>query len=175
MRRKVSVIGAGNVGATAAQEIASWGYVDVVLVDIIEGLPQGKALDLLQSGPILGRDSHLVGTNSYEETAGSEVVIITSGVPRKQGMSRDDLVLTNMKIIRSVTESVVRHSPNAIIIIVTNPLDAMAQLALKVSGFPRSRVLGMSGILDTARFRTFIAQELGVSAADVSACVLGGH
>ena len=175
MRRKVSVIGAGNVGATAAQEIASWGYVDVVLVDIIEGLPQGKALDLLQSGPILGYDSHLVGTNSYEETAGSEVVVITSGVPRKPGMSRDDLVLTNMNIIRSVTESVVRHSPNAIIIIVTNPLDAMAQLALKVSGFPRSRVLGMSGILDTARFRTFIAQELGVSAADVSACVLGGH
>lgn len=175
MRSKVSIIGAGNVGATLAQRIAEKGYADVVLVDIVEGLPQGKGLDMLQTGPITGSDARVIGTNSYEATANSDVVAITSGVPRKPGMSRDDLVLTNMDIVKSVTEQVVKYSPNCIIIMVTNPLDAMTQLALRVSGFPRNRVFGQSGILDTSRFRTFIAQELNVSVEDVYACVLGGH
>lgn len=175
MRKKVTVVGAGNVGATCAQRIAERGYADVVLVDIIEGLPQGKALDILQSGPVIGSNARVIGTNGYEETADSDVAIITSGVPRKPGMSRDDLVLTNMKIVKEVTESVVKYSPKCIIIVVTNPLDAMAQLALHVSKFPRNRVIGQSGILDTTRFRTFIAMELNVSVEDVFACVLGGH
>jgi len=175
MRKKVTVVGAGNVGATCAQRIAERGYADVVLVDIIEGLPQGKALDILQSGPVIGSNARVIGTNGYEETADSDVAIITSGVPRKPGMSRDDLVLTNMKIVKEVTESVVKYSPKCIIIVVTNPLDAMAQLALHVSKFPRNRVIGQSGILDTTRFRTFIAMELNVSGEDVFACVLGGH
>jgi malate dehydrogenase len=175
MRNKITVIGAGNVGATCAQRLAERGYADIILLDIIEGMPQGKALDLLESGPVVGFDSNVIGTNSYSDTAGSEIVVITSGVPRKPGMSRDDLVLTNMKIVKGVTEEVVKVSPNCIIIVVSNPLDAMAQLAFKVSGFPRNRVMGMSGILDTARFRTFLAQELGVSVEDVAAYVLGGH
>ena len=175
MRNKITVVGAGNVGATCAQRIAEKGNADVVLVDIIEGLPQGKGLDMLQCGPILGFDSRVVGTNSYELTADSDIVVITSGVPRKPGMSRDDLLLTNMKIVKGVTESIVKYSPRCIIIMVANPLDAMVQLALKVSKFPRNRVFGQSGILDTARFRTFVAQELDVSVEDVFACVLGGH
>jgi len=175
MRKKITVVGAGNVGATCAQRLAERDYADVVLVDIIEGMPQGKALDILQSGPVIGFDSNVIGTNDYEETAGSDIAVITSGVPRKPGMSRDDLVLTNMKIVKGVTEGLVKASPNCIIIVVANPLDAMAQMALKVSGFPRNRVIGMSGILDTARFRTFLARELKVSVEDVSAYVLGGH
>jgi malate dehydrogenase len=175
MRSKITVVGAGNVGATCAQRLAERGYADVVLVDIIEGMPQGKALDMLQSGPIIGFDSKLTGTNGYEDTAGSDIAVITSGVPRKPGMSRDDLVLTNMKIVQGVTEQLVKHSPDCIIVVVANPLDAMAQLALKVSGFPRHRVMGMSGILDTGRFRTFLATELDVSVEDVAAYVLGGH
>lgn len=175
MRNKVTVIGAGNVGAACAQRIVERGYADVVLVDIIEGVPQGKALDILQSGPILNFDSNIIGTNGYEETADSNIVVITSGVARKPGMSRDDLILTNMKIIKEVTENVVKHSPNCIIIMVTNPLDAMTQLALHVSKFPKNRVIGQSGILDSSRFRTFIAMELGVSVDDVAACLLGGH
>ena len=175
MRNKVTVVGAGNVGATCAQRIAERGYADVVLVDIIEGLPQGKALDMLESGPVVTSDARLIGSNSYEETANSDIAVITSGVPRKPGMSRDDLLLTNMEIVKGVTEGVVKHSPNCIIIVVTNPLDAMAQLALHVSKFPKNRVMGMSGILDTTRFRTFLAMELDVSVEDVFACVLGGH
>jgi malate dehydrogenase len=175
MRNKVSVIGAGNVGATLAQRIAEKGYADVVVVDIIDGLPQGKGLDMLQTGPITGSDARVIGTNSYEETANSDIVAITSGVPRKPGMSRDDLVLTNMNIVKLVTEQVVKYSPKCIIIMVANPLDAMTQLALHVSKFPRNRVFGQSGILDTSRFRTFLAQELNVSVEDVYACVMGGH
>jgi len=175
MRKKITVVGAGNVGATCAQRLAERDYADIVLVDIIEGMPQGKALDILQSGPVVGYDSNVIGTNSYDETKGSDIAIITSGVPRKPGMSRDDLVLTNMKIVQGVTEQLVKKSPKCIIIVVANPLDAMAQLALKVSGFPRNRVIGMSGILDTARFRTFVAQDLKVSVEDVAAYVLGGH
>ena len=163
------------MGATTAQRIAEKGYADVLLVDIVEGLPQGKALDMRQAGPILGYDSAVVGTNGYDETAGSKIVVITSGVPRKPGMSRDDLVHTNMNIVKSVTEQIVRYSPDCIIVTVTNPLDAMTQLAFKVSGFPRERVMGMAGVLDTARFRSFLAVELGVSVGDVSAYVLGGH
>ncbi len=174
-RRKVSVIGAGNVGATTAQRIAERGVVDVVMVDIIEGLPQGKALDLLEAGPVLGYDSQITGTNGYDETADSDVVIITSGIARKPGMSREDLLNTNMGIVRSVTEQVVRASPDAILIVVSNPLDAMCHVALKASGLPSHRVMGMAGVLDTARFRTFIAQELDVSVDDVQAYVLGGH
>ena len=175
MRKKITVVGAGNVGATCAQRMAERDYADIILVDIIEGMPQGKALDILQSGPVVGYDSSVIGTNGYAETEGSDIAIITSGVPRKPGMSRDDLVLTNMKIVQGVTEELVKRSPNCIIIVVANPLDAMAQLALKVSGFPRNRVIGMSGILDTARFRTFVSQELKVSVEDVAAYVLGGH
>ena len=175
MRSKVTVVGAGNVGATTAQRIFDKGYADVVLVDIVEGLPQGKALDMLQAGPVLGSDASVVGTNGYGETAGSDVVVVTSGIPRKPGMSRDDLLLTNMRIVTSVVEEVARHSPDCVLLPVTNPLDAMAQRAYEVSGFPKNRVVGMAGILDTARFRTFLAQELNVSVESVSAWVLGGH
>ncbi len=175
MRSKISIIGAGNVGATCALSIAEKGYADIVLLDIIEGLPQGKGLDMLEATPIIDSDVEIVGTNDYKETANSDIVVITSGVARKPGMSRDDLVLTNMKIVREVTEKVVQYSPNCIIIVVSNPLDAMTQLALNISKFPKNRVFGQSGILDSARFRTFIAQELKVSVKNVSTCVLGGH
>ena len=175
MRNKVTVVGAGNVGATTAQRIFDGGYADVVLVDIVDGLPQGKALDMLESGPILGTDSSIVGTNGYEETEGSDVVVVTSGIARKPGMSRDDLLLTNMKIVTSVVEQTSKFSPNSVHLIVTNPLDAMAQQALKVTGLPSNQVVGMAGILDTARYRTFLAEELGVSVNSVSAYVLGGH
>lgn len=175
MRKKITVVGAGMVGATLGQRIAERDYADVALVDVIPNMPMGKALDLLEAGPILGYDSLVIGSNGYAETAGSDVVVITSGLPRKPGMSRDDLLRKNQEIVTGVVQQVVEQSPNCIIIIVTNPLDAMAQLAYKVSGFPRERVMGMAGVLDTARFRTFIAQELGVSVRDVSAYVLGGH
>ena len=175
MRSKVTVVGAGNVGATTAQRIFDKGYADVVLVDIVEELPQGKGLDMLEAGPIVRSDASIVGTNGYEETAGSDVVVITSGLPRKPGMSRDDLLVTNMKIVTSVVEEVVKHSPDCILMPVTNPLDAMAQRAYQVSGFPKHRVVGMAGILDTARFRSFLAAELDVSVDAVSAFVLGGH
>ena len=175
MRKKVTVVGAGNVGATAAQRIHELGYADVVLVDIVEDLPQGKALDMLESGPVIGSDALITGTNGYEATANSDLVIITAGIARRPGMSRDDLLLTNMKIIGSVTREVVKFSPDCLIMVVSNPLDAMCHHAYKVSGFPRERVFGMAGVLDTARFRTFIAQELNVSVEDVQAYVLGGH
>ena len=175
MRKKVTVVGAGNVGATSAQRIHGLGFADVVLVDVVEDLPQGKALDMLESGPVFGSDGLIEGSNSYEATAGSDLAIITAGIARKPGMSRDDLLLTNMKIIGSVVKEVVKHSPQCIMIVVTNPLDAMVQHAYEVSGFPRERVFGMAGILDTARFRTFIARELDVSVEDVQAVVLGSH
>jgi len=175
MTGKVSIIGAGNVGAACAQRIAERNCADVVLVDVIEGLPQGKALDILQSMPIFGHNAHIVGTNGYQETAGSDVVVITSGVARKPGMSRDDLLRTNINIITEVTRNVVEYSPNCIIIMVTNPVDAMTYLALCTSQFPKNRVMGLSGVLDTARLRSFIAAELEVSVEDVSACVLGQH
>ena len=163
------------MGATTAQRIFDRGYADVVLVDIVEGMPQGKALDMSQAGPVLGTDATVVGSNGYDETAGSDVVVVTSGIPRGPGMSRDDLLLTNMKIVTAVVGEVVKHSPECVLVVVTNPLDAMVQRALQVSGFPKSRVVGMAGILDTARFRTFLAQELDVSVDSVSAFVLGGH
>ena len=175
MRRKVTVVGAGNVGATCAQELARRDYCDVVLVDIKEGLPQGKALDINQSAPVLGYEPSVTGTNGYDETAGSEVVVITAGLPRQPGMSRDDLVATNENIVKSVTEQVVAASPDAVLIVVSNPLDAMCHVAMNVSGFPKERVFGQAGILDTARFRTFIAWETGSSVKDVHALVLGGH
>ncbi|MFI5278008.1 MAG: malate dehydrogenase [Ktedonobacterales bacterium] len=175
MRSKVTVVGAGNVGATVGQRVAERDYADVVLVDVIPDMPQGKALDILEAGPVLGYDSLVTGANGYDETEGSDIVVITSGIARKPGMSRDDLIRTNQGIVTSVTQEVVKRSPNAILICVTNPLDAMVQLAHKVSGFPKQRVMGMAGVLDTARFRTFIAQELGVSVRDVQAFVLGGH
>ncbi len=174
-RSKVTVVGAGMVGGTVAQMLALRDYADVVLVDIVEGMPQGKALDLMQAGPVLGYDTRLIGTNGYEETVGSDVVVITSGIARKPGMSRDDLLRTNMGIVRSVTEQVVGGSPNAIIVVVSNPLDAMCHVAFDTAGFPRERVLGMAGVLDSARFRTFIAMELDVSVEDVTGFVLGGH
>jgi malate dehydrogenase len=175
MRRKVTVVGAGNVGATTAQEIARRDYADVVLVDIKEGLPQGKALDLNQAAPVLGYEPALTGANGYEETAASDVVVVTAGVPRTSDMSRDDLVTTNEGIVGSVTREVVEQSPDAILVVVSNPLDAMCHVAKNVSGWPRERVFGMAGILDTARFRTFIAWETGSSPKDVQALVLGGH
>ena len=175
MRNKVTVIGAGNVGATTAQRIHQLGYADVVLVDVVEDLPQGKALDMLESGPVIGSDASITGSNGYAESANSDVVVITAGIARGPGMSRDDLLLTNMKITSSVTQEVVKYSPNCIIIAVTNPLDAMVQNVFETSGFPRNRVFGMAGVLDTARFRTFISQELQVSIEDVQAYVLGGH
>jgi malate dehydrogenase len=175
LRQKVTVVGAGNVGATAAQEIARRDYADVVLVDIKENLPQGKALDLNQAGAVLGYEPNVVGSNGYEETAGSDVVVVTAGLPRSPGMSRDDLVQTNEKIVGSVTESVVEHSPDAILIVVSNPLDAMCHVAKATSGWPKERVFGMAGILDTARFSAFISWETGASVKDVTAMVLGGH
>ena len=175
MRKKVTIVGAGNVGATAAHWIAAKELADVVLLDVAEGIPQGKALDLLQAMPIEKHDVSIVGTNDYADTAGSDIVVITAGIPRKPGMSRDDLLNTNSKIMNDVVSKVVVESPNAILIIVSNPLDAMAQAAFKKSGFPRERVIGMAGILDSARFRTFIAEELQVSVENVTAFVLGGH
>jgi malate dehydrogenase len=174
-RNKITIVGAGNVGATAAQYCAEKELGDVVLVDIAEGLPQGKALDLMETAPVSGFDSRIRGTNSYQETAGSDVVVITAGIPRKPGMSRDDLLKTNYNIVKSVTEQVVKHSPDSILIVVSNPLDAMVQTAFRVSGFPRERVLGMAGVLDSARFRAFISIELDVSVDNVHAFVLGGH
>src|SRR3954465_3604792 len=175
MRRKITIVGAGATGATAAHILAARDYADVVLTDIKEGLPQGKALDLNQMGPILGFEPQISGTNGYEATAGSQVVVITAGLPRKPGMSRDDLVTTNEKIVGSVTEQVIAHSPDTIIIVVSNPLDAMCHVAKSVSGFPKERVFGQAGILDTARLQTFIAWGTGATGKDVSAVVLGGH
>lgn len=175
MRKKITVVGAGMVGGTTAQRLAERNYADVVLVDIVEGMPQGKALDIMEAGPVYGYDTLLTGANSYEETAGSDIVVITSGMARKPGMSRDDLLFKNMEIVKGVVENVVRHSPKAILIIVSNPLDAMTQLAYDVARFPRQRVIGMAGALDSARFRTFIAMELDVAVEDVNAFVLGGH
>ena len=175
MEKKVTVVGAGHVGATAAQRLAEKELCDVVLVDIIDGVPQGKALDLAEAAPIEKHDSHLTGTNSYDATAGSDIVIITAGIPRKPGMSRDDLISTNAGIMKSVTEQIVKLSPEAILIIVSNPLDAMCHVAFETSGFPKQRVMGMAGVLDSARFRAFIAMELGVSVENTHAFVLGGH
>jgi len=174
-RNKVTVIGAGNVGATVAQRIAEAGLADVVLVDIVEGLPQGKGLDLAEAAPVVGHDARVTGTNDYADTTGSDIVVVTSGIARKPGMSRDELLSTNAGIVRSVVEEAVRYSPDAILVIVTNPLDAMCHVAMEASGFPRERVIGMAGVLDSARFRTFIAMELGVSVEDTHAFVLGGH
>jgi malate dehydrogenase len=174
-RKKISIIGAGFVGATAAHWAAAKELGDIVLVDILEGIPQGKALDLFESAPIEGFDSNVIGTNTYEETKGSDIVIITSGVPRKPGMSREDLLGINRKIIESVVAEVTAKSPNAILIMVTNPLDTMTYLAIKKSGLPRERVMGMAGVLDTARYRAFIAMELRVSVEDIQALLLGGH
>ncbi len=174
-RRKVTVVGAGNVGATCAQVLAMRDYADVVMVDIKEGLPQGKALDINQMGAVLGYEPNVTGSNDYEPTAGSDVVVITAGLPRSPGMSRDDLVTTNEKIVKDVTEKVVAQSPDAILIVVSNPLDAMCHVAKSVSGFPKERVFGQAGILDTARLQTFIAWETRSSVKDVSAVVLGGH
>jgi malate dehydrogenase len=175
MRRKITVVGAGNVGATTVQRLAERDYADIVMVDIVEGLPQGKALDLNQAGPVVGYEPNVIGANGYEETSGSDIVVITSGLPRKPGMSRDDLLAANREIVESVTREVSERSPDAIIIAVTNPLDAMCHVTLEVSGFPRQRVVGMAGILDSARFRTFLAWQLGVSVRDVTGFVLGGH
>ena len=175
MRKKVTVVGAGNVGANCALRIADKELADVVLVDVVEGVPQGKGLDLLQSGPVQGYDVNITGANDYEPTANSDIAIITAGFPRKPGMSRDDLLLANYDVIKTATEQVAKYSPNCIIIVVTNPLDAMAQAAFQVSKFSKNRVIGMAGVLDSARFRTFIAQELKVSVENVTAVVLGGH
>ena len=174
-RHKVTVIGAGNVGATTAQRIAEAGIADVVLVDIVEGLPQGKGLDLAEAAPVVGHDARISGTNDYADTAGSDIVVVTSGLARQPGMSRDDLLAKNAGIVRAVVTAAATASPDAILIVVTNPLDAMCHVAMQASGFPRERVLGMAGVLDSARFRTFIAQELGVSVSDTHAFVLGGH
>jgi len=175
VRNKITVVGAGNVGANCALRIAEKDLADVVLVDVVEGVPQGKGLDLLESGPVQGYDVTITGSNDYAPTANSDIVIITAGFPRKPGMSRDDLLMANYEIVRSATEESVKFSPNSILILVTNPLDAMAQAALWVSKFNKERVVGMAGVLDSARFRTFIAQELGVSVSNVTAVVLGGH
>jgi malate dehydrogenase len=185
MRGKVTVVGAGNVGSVVAQKLAERDYADVVLVDVVSGMPQGKALDLMQSGPVVGYGSTVVGVAPeegagadqvpYELTAGSDVVVITSGIARKPGMSRDDLLRTNMGIVRSVTEQVVANSPDCVIVVVSNPLDAMCHVAFDAAGFPKQRVLGMAGVLDSARYRTFVALELDVSVKDVQALVLGGH
>lgn len=174
-RKKITVVGGGNVGATTAQLLAQKDFCDVVLVDIVEGMPQGKALDLMQTGPVYGYDTNITGTNGYEETAGSDIIVITSGLPRKPGMSRDDLLKVNSGIVKDVTLKSVAKSPNAMIIVVSNPLDAMTYVAYKHSKFPANKVMGMAGILDSARFRTFIAMELAVSVKDITAFVLGGH
>jgi malate dehydrogenase len=175
MRNKITVVGAGNVGATTAQRLAERDYADIVLVDIVEGMPQGKVLDLNQAGPVVGYEANLTGTNGYEETSGSDIVVITSGFPRQPGMSRDDLLSKNKEIVGGVAKQVAERSPDAIVIVVTNPLDAMCHVALDVTQFPRQRVIGMAGVLDSARFRTFLAWELGVSVRDVTGFVLGGH
>jgi malate dehydrogenase len=175
MRNKVTVIGAGNVGASVGQKVALKELADVVLVDVIEGVPQGKGHDMLESGPVEGYDVRIVGSNGYDETADSDIVVITAGFPRKPGMSRDDLLMANYEVVKAATEQAVKRSPNAILVLVTNPLDAMCWTALQVSGFERERVIGMAGVLDTARFRTFIAEELDVSIENVTAMVLGGH
>jgi len=174
-RPKITIVGAGNVGATTAHWVAAKELGDIVLVDIVEGVPQGKALDLLQAGPVEGFDVRIVGTNDYADTAGSDIIVVTAGVARKPGMSRDDLLRTNYGVVRSVVEQCVRYSPDAFMIVVTNPVDAMTYAAWKVSGWPANRVMGMAGVLDSTRFRTFIAMELGVSVEDVSAFVMGGH
>jgi len=174
-RKKITVVGAGFVGATAAHWAAAKELGDVCLIDIVEGMPQGKALDLMEASPVEGFDARIIGTNDYADTADSDIVIITAGLPRKPGMSRDDLLAKNTEIVKSVTEQVAKYSPNAFLIIVSNPLDAMVYVAHKVSGFPTNRVMGMAGVLDAARFRTFIAMELNVSVEDVTAFVLGGH
>ena len=174
-RNKVTVIGAGNVGATTAQRIAEAGLADVVLVDIVEGLPQGKGLDLAEAAPVVSHDARVIGTNDYADTAGSDIIVVTSGLARQPGMSRDDLLAKNAGIVKAVVDASTKQSPDAILIVVTNPLDAMCHVAMHASGFPRERVLGMAGVLDSARFRTFIAEELGVSVADTHAFVLGGH
>ena len=175
MRPKVTVVGAGNVGASCALRLADRGLADVLLVDVLEGIPQGKALDILQADPIGAVDVQVTGGNNYEPTAGSDIVVLTAGFPRKPGMSRDDLLWANYDIVKNTVEQVVKYSPNSILIVVTNPLDAMCHVAFQVSGFPKNRVVGMAGILDTARFRTFIAQALDVSVEDVTTFVLGGH
>ena len=175
MRPKISIIGAGNVGATTAHWLAAKEICDIVLLDIIEGMPQGKALDLQETSPIEGFDVGIKGTNSYEDTKNSDIIVITSGMPRKPGMSRDDLIATNTKIVKEAAQNAAKHSPNSIIIVVTNPLDAMVHVAAKISNFPKHRVMGMAGVLDSTRFRTFIAKELDVSVEDVQAIVLGGH
>jgi malate dehydrogenase len=175
MRKKITVVGAGNVGATTVQRIADKGLGDVVMIDIIEGLPQGKALDLMESGPIEGYDCQIVGTNDYADTANSDIAVVTAGLARKPGMSRDDLLNKNAEIVGGVIKQLVKYSPDCILIIVSNPLDAMTQLAFRTSGFPKERVFGMAGVLDSARFRTFIAMELGVSVENTHAFVLGGH
>src|SRR6187549_1597911 len=175
MNRKVTVVGGGNVGATLAQRLADRELGDVVLIDIIEGMPQGKGLDIMEATPVEGSDARVIGTNDYRDTAGSDVVVITAGIARKPGMSRDDLLNTNYKIVKECTEQTLKHSPNAILMVVSNPLDAMCQVAYKVSGLPKHRVFGMAGVLDSARMRTFIAMELGVSVENIHAFVLGGH
>jgi len=174
-RPKITVVGAGNVGGTVAQRLAEKDVYDVVLVDIVPGIPQGKALDITQAGPVCGYSTRVVGTNGYDETAGSSIAVITSGIPRKPGMSRDELLATNAKIVKTVVRELVSRSPNIILLLVTNPLDAMVHVARQVSGLPKSRVLGMAGVLDTARLRSFVAEELHVPGTDVQAMVLGGH
>jgi malate dehydrogenase len=175
MNKKITVVGAGNVGATLAQRLADRELGDVALIDIIEGLPQGKGLDIMEASPVEGSDARVIGTNDYRDTAGSDVVVITAGIARKPGMSRDDLLNTNYKIVKDCVENALKHSPEAILIVVSNPLDAMCQVAYKVAGLPKHRVFGMAGVLDSARMRTFIAMELGVSVENVHAFVLGGH
>ena len=175
MRSKVTIVGAGNTGATMAQILASRGYADVTLIDIVEGLPQGKALDIAEGAPWVGFSSSVSGTNDWADTAGSDIVVVTSGVPRRPGMTREDLLGTNAGIVRSVVGEAVEHSPDAVLIIFANPMDAMCHVALEASGLPASRVVGQGGMLDSTRYRTFIAMELGVSVRDVSAWVLGGH
>ncbi len=175
MRKKVTVVGAGHVGATLVQRIAEAGLADVVMVDVVEGVPQGKGLDLTEAGPVLGYDSRITGTNGYDETVGSDIIVITAGLARKPGMSRDDLLAANNDIVKKVAEETGRRSPGAVMIVVTNPMDVMAAIAMKACGFPRERVIGMGGVLDSARFRAFIAMELGVSVENTHAFVLGGH
>src|ERR1044071_2637981 len=175
MNRKVTVVGGGNVGATLAQRLADREISDVVLIDIVEGMPQGKGLDIMEATPVEGSDARVIGTNDYADTGNSDVVVITAGIARKPGMSRDDLLKTNYNIVKECTEKVLKHSPNTILIVVSNPLDAMCQVAYKVAGLPKQRVFGMAGVLDSARMRTFIAMQLGVSVENVNGFVLGGH